>query len=195
MPYFDMPKSILKAFAGLAVIVTAACSSTPDPNYYMLSQQQTRPVSSTQFIGLDAVTLPNYARQDKIASLSGPNVITLDDDNRWAEPAEQITAANLARNIMRASNMHVAVRPYPRGLEPAYKVELVFDTFIRGTDGSAQIAGQYFIMKGRQEHVTNIQRFDITVPARSDSYEAYMIAMSSALETLSNRIAQNINAS
>ena len=186
----------LHAIALLLAGAVAGCAAAPDPTLYILASETAPPttLNSDRRIGLSEITLPAYARQLPIASLSATNRIVQDDDHRWAAPPSEVISAALSRALERELQSAVVIRPYPRGLEPDVQLRVTFDRFLRSADGGAELNGQFLLIEGRADAVSSIQRFSITVPARGSGYEAYMRAVASAVDELSVTIASALTA-
>lgn len=170
----------------------AACGSRSDPTLYVLGgfAAVETPSTAAERIGLSEVSLPAYARQAAIASASGDNQITQDDDHRWAAPPSEAVSAALARALEARLDRPVALRPYPRGFDPDIAVQVTFDHFLRGAQGQAEMAGQYIVVGARGVDLDHIARFQFSIPASGAGYGAYVAAVEDGLERLAGEIAE-----
>lgn len=178
--------------AGAAIALSAACGSSKIPNFFVLPSPATGEAGTGVIIGLESLTLPSYARQDKIVSLSADNIVLMDDDNRWAEPLEPAIAARLSRELTRCTGAPVALRPYMQGVRPEMKISISFDKFLRSENGSAEIGGQYFVSAGRLKETISVRRFEFSVPAKDKGYPAFADAVSEAVTRLGEDVSRNL---
>lgn len=184
---------------GLMVAVTAlvsGCLGGVDPTYYLLEQNpraangsDAPPPAELQRIGLKSVTLPGYARDRQIASRDTNGRLVLDEANRWAEAPDAAMTRAIADNLRSGLNATVLVEPWPIGFEPDMRVQVIFDTMLRSTDGRVEMAGQYHLLSGDGRHVEQVKSFALTEGAGTDAgYQAFMQSVSAGLARLSAEI-------
>ncbi len=184
--------AILRCLVSVSVLCLAACGS---PNRYLLDMTDNKQVvqgqSDFQRIGLQKVSLPDYARGEKIASLMAGSAILQDDKNRWAESPEDAIARSLAAAIGRGLSAVVLVEPYPRGLNPDLQIEVRFDRFVRDqTAGVASLSGQFIVSSGDGRQVIHIESFAGNYRLSSEGYGGYVDALKEGLAELANTINQ-----
>jgi uncharacterized lipoprotein YmbA len=101
-------KTSLSLFA--ALLVTAACSSSPPMRYYTLSEESASPngvVPTTRLAGapyaIDAVIIPDLLDRPQIVLRTSTNAVEMLDDDRWASPLpdqlERVLAADLTARL------------------------------------------------------------------------------------------------
>ena len=82
-------------------------------------------------LGTAVVTLPGYARDPRIASRDAGTGVSFDDDDRWAESPEEAITRVLVERLRHHGGDAVLLEPFPRGFEPAARVEIAFDRLLR----------------------------------------------------------------
>ena len=94
---------MIKYIAALAVLALAACGTSPEPTYTMLSPVDGAPDKT--FVATMVVTrpvLPDYLDQPGMVWRDG-DAITVDDMRRWAQPLdtmfEDVLAADLRQRL------------------------------------------------------------------------------------------------
>ncbi|MFK7957104.1 MAG: membrane integrity-associated transporter subunit PqiC [Lysobacterales bacterium] len=182
-------------FRWLVIVSSLGLAACGAPNRYLLDMTDTMGVASGQSdfqrIGLQEVTLPDYARGEKIASLQAGSTILQDDKNRWAESPEDAVARNLAAAIGKGLSAVVLVEPYPRGLDPDLQIEVRFDRFVRDQSaGVASLSGQFIVSSGDGRRVVHIASFAGNYRLASDDYAGFVEALKGGLAELANTINQ-----
>ncbi|MEM1092790.1 MAG: ABC-type transport auxiliary lipoprotein family protein, partial [Pseudomonadota bacterium] len=119
----------------LVVFLSLGLGACGAPNRFLLDLPAAGSITAGQSeynrIGLQMVSLPEYANSEKIASLLAGAVVVQDENNRWAESPADAVARHLAASISRRLSAVVLVEPFPRGFNPGLQVEVRFDRFIR----------------------------------------------------------------
>lgn len=180
----------------LALCMTA-CSSGPPPTLYIIDDPQPVAQSGGSFadstsLGVFEVTLPTYARGEKLARYDGPGQIVHLDDHRWAEPPEEAITTALARSLARRLDDIVIQQPYPRGLRPTQQVRVVFERFVVGPSNEAQLSGHFLLFPSDGDRAPTLTRFDVAIPANGSSYADAIEAFKSGVNELARRIAQTL---
>ncbi len=177
-------------------IVLAGCASKPAPELYFLDYPgaNEKEQQYQEHVGLAQVILPSYARKDKIASLVNRHRIFQDDDHRWAEPPEEAVSVAFTRALESRLNRSVLLQPYPRALAPTLQIKIVFDRFLRGFRGQAELSGQYLLLTGNGDKVIAVSRFQFSVPVDTTEYTSFMEAVVRSINLVSDRIAADVAA-
>ncbi|MEM6625189.1 MAG: PqiC family protein [Pseudomonadota bacterium] len=178
-------------FFALSTSVTACASSAPPSLYVLDLPAPTRASGAPDAaIGLFEVSLPAYARNPQITTMTDGATLFEDDDHRWANPPAEAISAALARSLEDSFDKPVVLKPYPRGLTPELQLSIAFDHFYRTPSGSAEFGGQFIIIE--DDEITDIERFNITATPSNDSYRGYMQSVSAGLERLVDIIESKI---
>lgn len=180
-------KTISLFFLGLA-----GCASGPAPSLYLLDSSDFTPsiVTSEKRVGFAEVTLPSYARQEKIVSLTSQYKVFKDDDHRWATPPSESVSSFMAWALEQDLQTVVVVRPYPQSLDPEFSVRVAFDRFLMDTDGSSILSGQFLISNDIK--ILVIERFKLSTPSQSKTYEGYADAVRDGLREISLRMSSRL---
>ena len=109
----------------------AACGSTPQSDYYMLTANATGvPTGSSPRLGVGPVTIPDYLETRKIVTNRNAHLLKLAEYDRWAEPLDagvtRVVAVNLA-SLMNTGS--VAIFPWRRDSIPEYAVRVAVVQF------------------------------------------------------------------
>ena len=181
-------------FAGFLL---AACTTTPEPSYYVLgsyterSGEPGRTDPSGTVIGLRELALPLYARRTQIASVGADGAISLSDDHRWAEDPPRAVSRVVARTLTELTGQAVVIEPWPVGVEPDIRVDIEVDYFAGTLGGDLRLSGQYRIVrKNGASPVT--QAFSISERSAEDSFASLVESHTRALQALAGRVSAEI---
>ena len=176
-----------------AALALSACGSAPV--YYLLPQppaaavQQASPVGS---IAVADLNLPAYASALEVASLTGPEELTLDKASLWADTPQRALTRHLAAALEARLRARVGTEPWPGFDAPGLRVEVTVDRMIGAPGGGLDFAGQYAVVAPESGRVTAFQRFAISVPPQGAGYPGLLADHARAIEALADRIAASI---
>ncbi|MEO1027536.1 MAG: PqiC family protein [Pseudomonadota bacterium] len=182
----------LLVFSGLTAGL-GACASAPEPMLYTLASHSSAVGSRSQsgtLIGLSEITLPSYARNQQITTASGLYRLSEDDDHRWASPPSEAISEQLSAVLEAQTGSDVLLRPYPPGVRPELRLTISFSRLLRGSDGGAELSGQYIITSVDDD--VHVERFEIRVGSNTTDYVDYMAALSEGLDRLGGEIARQL---
>lgn len=179
----------------LVVFLSLGLGACGAPNRFLLDLPAAGSITAGQSeynrIGLQMVSLPEYASSEKIASLLAGAVIVQDENNRWAESPADAVARHLAAGISRRLSAVVLVEPFPRGFNPGLQIEVRFDRFIRHVPrGNAELGGQFVLSSGDGRTVRHIERFSIVNPLPTDDYAGYISGLDDGLSEIAAAISR-----
>ncbi len=184
--------------ATLSCLVAAACLLSAcggTPAYYLLpeppatARQQASPVGS---IVVADIGLPAYASALEVASLSGPEQLTLSKDSLWADMPQRALTRHLAAALEDRLRARVGTEPWPGFDNPGLRVEVNADRIIGAPGGGLTFSGQYSIVSPSSGGIVAFQRFAISVPPQGEGYPGLLAAHARAIEALADRIAASI---
>jgi len=188
---------------GLLVVILAGCASSPPSKFYQLNPLQNRtsitPDASpeqNQIIAIGPVRIPDYLDRPQIVTRTGKNELKLSEFDRWAGSLESDVTRVLVEDIsgLLPADRFFVVRwtPYLESQVPAsYRVEVLVDRFEGTLGDSVLLKAQWAVFVHDRDLLLKRESL-IREQIDGDSYDALVVAMSSALERLSQDIAGGI---
>ena len=138
----------------LALVVMAACSSTPSTHFYVLSSMppaQSTPASNAKQISLVIrdVRLPQYLERPQIITRGGDNRIQLADDAQWAGNLQQDMIRVLTENLGQLlKSDRVFSAPHNGPIKPDFRVDVEVLRFEQGADGRVTLSARWWLIRG-----------------------------------------------
>jgi len=181
-------------------VMLAGCIGSPSKpaDFYVLSTFPGTPVSSTSAdnpisIGLGPLTLPEIYERPQIVTRNAANRITLAEYDRWGGDLNKDLARTLAGNLMTRLNTDSIV-PYPWSsrYNPEFQVTVRLFRFDGVLDSSANLDGIWRILDADKGCELATGRFSIEEATGGPGYPALVGAMSRAVATLSQSIAERV---
>lgn len=182
------------------VLLLAGCVGKPTKpaEFYVLSTYPGTPVSGTSAeaplaLGLGPLTLPEIYDRPQIVTRGEANQITLAEFDRWGGDLNKDLARTLARNLMSRLNTDSIV-PYPWSsrYDPDFQVTVRLFRFDGVLGKNAVIEGIWRVLDAARGCELAADRFSITEAADGPGYPALVSAMSRAVATLSQSIAEQV---
>ncbi|MEE9319688.1 MAG: PqiC family protein [Granulosicoccus sp.] len=176
--------------AGLVAFIlgVSACGNGPAPRLYLLEPwyESAPRVIQTELseLGLSIVSLPGYAKNERIATRDKTASVSLDDRHRWAESPEQAITRVLAEGLRIHSGATVLTEPWPRGYKPQARIEVVFDRLLREPNGGSDMAGQIRLIAGDGRSVLSVTPFQVTYDGNSPEPEAFFRSTAAAINDI-----------
>lgn len=104
----------------------AACGTTPDSNYYLLtSKMEQIPGGSTPELGVGPVIIPEYLDRDTLVYRESSNALRISNAERWAESLEDGISRVMALNLAaRLNTVNVHAYPFHAQRRPDWGVKL-----------------------------------------------------------------------
>ena len=188
---------------GLLVVTLAGCAGSPPSKFYQLNSLQNRtsitpdaPPEQNVIISIGPVRIPDYLDRPQIVTRAGKNELKLSEFDRWAGSLESDVTRVLIEDIssLLPADRFSVVRwtPYMESQVPtSYRVEVLVDRF-EGTPGnSVQLNVQWRVFAHNRNLLLKRESL-IREQINGGSYEALVASMSSALQRLSQDIAEGI---
>ncbi len=178
-------------------VMVAGCSSGPPPKLYLLEPVRdlaAEPaLSGIGAIGLGKVSLPAYADDERIATRVDGTQVRIDDRERWAERPVDALSRLIAGQLGATTDATVLAEPFPRGFDPEYRVEVIFDRLLREASGGVEMSGHVNIIAGDGRQVLRVMPFQQTQFSQSDDFAAFFQAVSSGINVLTGRITEALS--
>lgn len=195
-------KNITALLLLVPVLLLAGCVGKPTKpaEFYVLSTTPGTPVSGTSTetplaLGLGPLTLPEIYDRPQIVTRGEANQITLAEFDRWGGDLNKDLARTLARNLMSRLNTDSIV-PYPWSSRyaPDFQVTVRVFRFDGAPGENAVFEGIWRVLDAARGCELAADRFSITENTDGPGYPALVTAMSRAVATLSQSIAEQVAA-
>lgn len=184
----------------ISLFIITGCASTEPSRFYLLSSisdgSGSNKPSGAPCVSLivGPVRLPEYTNRPQIVTRSSQNELYRAQFDLWAEPLSDTFSRVFAENISRLiCTKNVSLFLWNSSATVDYRV--IIDVMkMDGTLGKeAVLEAWWTISSGRESKVLISKQSKIVEPVKNQSYEAFVRALSSAVETLSRDIAQDIS--
>jgi uncharacterized lipoprotein YmbA len=128
----------------------AACGSTPQSDYYMLTAEaRGEPAGGGPALGIGPISIPDYLKTPKIVMNRNDHLLQLAEYDRWAEPLDsgvsRVVAVNLA---VLMETTEVQTFPWRRDAIPEHAVRIVVIQFA-AQGKNAMLVAEWSITKPR----------------------------------------------
>lgn len=150
------------------------CTHSPQKKYYYLntmSEEQNTPKPSsdniTTVIGIGPVDIADYLHRSQIIYTQTNNLLSVADNDYWAEPLDKGIARVIALNlIQRNANRSFTYFPWRSGDKPHYSLRIQINSLTRANN-EASIIATWELMDNNTK--ANLQRrnFIRTTPVES----------------------------
>lgn len=177
----------LIALLACLLVVVSACGGGPPPKLYLLELPATdisESPSSIDALGIAQITLPGYATDERIASLSSAGVVSQFNDHRWAEEPEVAITRLLAEQLEQHGAKTVLQEPLPRDYKPDARVEVNFSRLLREKHGGASLSGQIQLLSGDGRSLLQLIAFDFAVLGESTGSREYFRAVATGVDEI-----------
>ena len=184
----------------LALVVMAACSSTPSTHFYVLSSMppaQSTPASNAKQISLVIrdVRLPQYLERPQIITRGGDNRIQLADDAQWAGNLQQDMIRVLTENLGQLlKSDRVFSAPHNGPIKPDFRVDVEVLRFEQGADGRVTLSARWWLIRGGDNTLIEAPSVTLNGSAVSEhSRDALVASMSAVYGELAQIIARSVS--
>jgi hypothetical protein len=184
----------------LPVLLLAGCIGNPTKpsEFYVLGTTPGTAVNAALAqdalsIGLGPLTLPEIYDRPQIVTRGEANRITLAEFDRWGGDLDKELARALAANLMtRLNTDRVVPFPWSRRYDPDFQVTVRLFRFDGVLGSNAALEGIWRILDAHKGCELVADRFSITEATDGPGYSALVTAMSRAVATLSQSIAEQV---
>jgi uncharacterized lipoprotein YmbA len=193
-------KNITALLLLVPVLLLASCMGKPTrpAEFYVLSSHPGTPVSGTSTerplsLGLGPLTLPEIYDRPQIITRGEANQIVLAEFDRWGGDLNKDLGRTLARNLMTRLNTDSIV-PYPWSSRYAPDFQVTIRVFrFDGVPGEdAVFEGIWRVLDAARGCELAAGQFSIKEATGGPGYPALVNAMSRAVATLSQSIAEQV---
>ena len=181
------------AAATLIAMLAAGCSiggkSAPVHFYKVEPLAEQSAASSEVSVGVGPVLVPRYLDRAGLVTRKADAEIDVSDDDRWAEPLDEMIATAIAENLVRLTgSRRIFAYPWANTLRVDHRVLIRIVQFEIGIDGAAHLVCQWQLESTGNEQ-RRIERTELTVRPTGSSAGKQVMALSEAVATLSQEIA------
>jgi len=183
----------------LSGLLLAACGSTPEVRYYLISARltaaETGVMPAGKVVGLGPVTLPDYLQRPQMVTRMSVTRLHYHDDQRWAEPLPDNILRVLREDLSGLLGVDDVVSyPWPRNRLVDYQVTLDLTRFDADSTGSVSLEGHWSVHKEGDSSPLVGRHIALSIPAGSSSPDAVAAAHGEALARLAGEIAAELRA-
>jgi uncharacterized lipoprotein YmbA len=187
----------------LLVVTLGGCASSPSSKFYQVSaasgqaaEARDVPRQGSEVISIGPLRVPDYLDRSQIVTRSGKNEIKLAEFDRWAGSIEDDIIRALVEDISAQlpPGRFFVIRWSPlldSQLSSSYRVEMIVSRFEGALDGAVTLKAQWGIL-GKDKSFLFRKESLVVEQVNGNGYDAYVNAMSRAIERLSREIADGI---
>jgi uncharacterized protein len=188
----------------LVCLVPMGCVSLaakPDPSrFFALAplpqtrETMTRNSSGTDgpALGIGPVKVPGYLDREQLVTRVSPNRFAVAENDRWAEPLEENFSRVLGQNLsILLATDKIITYPWEGSRRPTYQVQVEVLRFEPNAQQAVELWARWTIMD-REKKIVALRESFLTQPAKDNSTEASVAALSEVLGSLSQEIATTI---
>ena len=178
-----------------ALVLATGCASTPPSRFYTLSAA-TGPAASASnvSVAVGPVSVPADVDRPQFVVSTGPNLVELDEFNRWASPLQNGIARVVAENlVMMLGTPRVTLYPQTLSADVDYRAAIEVQSFA-SAPGEAAMLDAVWTVRRMKDGKTQTGRTTVREPVREKGFDALAAAHSRAVARLSQDIAGAIRA-
>jgi uncharacterized protein len=188
----------------LACLVPAGCislSAKPElSRFFALAplpqtrETMTRNSSGTDgpALGIGPVKMPGYLDREQLVTRVSQNRFAVAENDRWAEPLEENFSRVLGQNLsILLYTDKIITYPWEVSQRPAYQVQVEVLRFEPNAQQAVELWARWAIIDRDKKTVALRESF-LTHPAKDNSSEASVAALSEVLGSFSQEIATTI---
>ncbi|NKB80534.1 MAG: hypothetical protein GKS05_01290 [Nitrospirales bacterium] len=181
----------------LLLSTLVGCAETAPTKFYLLnslaspSNNVASSVESvTPVVGVGPIDFPDYLDRPQIMSRIGPNELTIQEFQRWAEPLKDNFSNVLAENLsILLQTNQVEVHPW-RGVQPRdYQIQITVTRFDSDLSGRTFLSARWKILSNEKEPVLVVRQVQLIQESVSQDFADVIAAMSQNVADLSREIA------
>ena len=179
-------------FTALVATLAAGCASAPSKFYTLNATAISDGNSAAQYaVAVGPVTVPAEVDRPQFTVTVAPNLVAIEEFNRWAEPLNdniaRVVAANLATLLGTPRVTSVTLANF----NPDYRVAIDIQKFVSVPGRSAQLDAVWVVHQP-SANVTFSGRTTVDEPVTGSGFDALAAAHSRALAKVSRDLAAAI---
>lgn len=182
------------------VFSLSGCAGSRSSTFYLLSPTSVGKdeAKSTEqgdciHLRIARVTIPEYLNRPHIVTRTTENILSLSDDDQWAEPLSDTVARVLAENISQhVCTRKISLSPGKASGESDYRVEVEVYRMDGSLGKDAVLDAWWTVSGGAGNLFLQSKRSKFSESVTGDTYSAFVQAQSRILDTFSREIAEAI---
>jgi uncharacterized lipoprotein YmbA len=178
-----------------AACLLAACATTPETHFYVLSPLNISPQTSKaatpkRLIGIGPVTVPALLGRKQIVTRTGDNRIASSEFHQWAAPLKEGITETLAQNLSTLLPNDI-VKAYPWSAYGEMDVHIVIDIvrFESTAAQTAELAANWSIMDDKTLRLVKHGQTRISRPQSGPDHAEAVKALSETLQEFGRQLA------
>jgi uncharacterized protein len=193
----------VRMLAGLfLILLVSGCATTSRPvDFYTLSTAAASGASESLpancrdvVIGIGPVLWPRYLDRPQIVTRLSPNRISFDEFHRWAGPLEEDFERVLIEDLSKLLQSDYVIKsPGKLPYKPRYQVQIHIDQFDGQPGDAVTLKAAWSVVDPNSGKDADLHVSILRVPTTAASYEAMVVAASSAVAELSHQIATELS--
>jgi uncharacterized lipoprotein YmbA len=193
----------LIAVLGILAALAVGCTSPPS-HMYTLSRSTPNSPSSAQepaasatgtsnlYVIVGPVSIPAMVDLPQMVIRTGPNQVSIEEFNRWAEPLQSNISRVVADElVILLATPRVGMFQQSQNADADYRVSIDVQTF-ESAPGDAATLSALWTVRRTKDAKTRVGRTTVREPTPNQSYQAIAAAHSRAIGQLSQDIADAI---
>lgn len=180
----------------LAMLLVAACGSSPPTSYYTLDPVYSGPTVDnlgSASIGVGPFVFPELLDRPQIVIRGDRNQVILSEYARWADDLERRFQAVVARDLVVATGTdHVYEHPWRDNFSVDYRILGIVDRFAAHTSGTVSLKIRWVIQDGDGENTLVTHEGHYTENVDPANYGDIAAAMGRATANASADMAQKL---
>lgn len=185
----------------LIVLLYWGCAGSGGPTAYYTLQaapgadlRGKDPQTANLVIGLGPVTLPRHLDRDAIVTRVSPNQLKVNDRHRWAGSLHTDVVRVLAARLEDLAQVkEVVVYPWPTRVEPDLRFRMEILAFEGRPGQQVTLKAAWSLAQGASSQPAVRRTTLVRQEVKGTTIEAMVAAMGSALDQLSNEMAEAIS--
>jgi uncharacterized lipoprotein YmbA len=196
----NIPSRLLTVFLLVVfAVVLAGCASSPPSKFYQLDALNGQTATSHQgseVVSVGPLRIPDYLDRPEIVIRSGSNELKLAEFNRWAGSIESDITRALVEDISTQlpPDRFFVIQWTPllqSQLSSSYRVEMIVNSFDGPLAGPVTLKAKWAVF-GKDKNLLLRKESVVVEQVKGNGYDAYVNAMSRAVEKLGKEIADGI---
>lgn len=165
--------------------------------YYIFHASLEKPLASNihfkRTIGIGPVKIPEYLRRPQIVRQKNNNVLEINEFHRWGDSLDAQISGVLVENLSSLLNTpNVGAYPWKKPFAPSLQISIDFRHFEGNASQSASVEAVWWVLDTKNDKILLIKKSLFKEPTGTENYEAYVKALNTALEKLSQEIARGL---
>jgi hypothetical protein len=139
------------------------------------------------------IKIPDFLKRPQIVTRRSENVLDINEFHRWGDALESQLARVLVENLSALLNTpNVTAFPWDPPFAPEYQLYIDFRRFEGKTSGPVVLEAVWHIVEKNGNRQLITRHTTLKEPTTDSSYKAYVTAMNTTLDRLSQEIAAAI---